>query len=238
MHLAVAAQPDETADELRKLPARFPARRPKRYARCLALGLGITVPCPFARCRHNLLFDELRGETLPDADLWRRETCSLAVAARGQHKAATIGGFVGGSETFAEEALRCALVGVMRALGCDELVRLNKNGAPRLRRPMRKGYKLDSKGMDGLADLVEARWKRGLPRLKVPPVRRLSRAEAEVAYPGKLHPAYGEPRQTTQAGSLPPGGTAKPGPGRFSTRRETPGVDVSDGEAKCSDDCP
>jgi hypothetical protein len=203
----VALEEPELVDEM---PADYPLRRPRTYAYCLAIGLGITVPCCFATCRHSLLSDELRGEMLPDLDLWERETCVLAVASRGRHSTMELVKITGHCESVIEAIQRGGILKLLAGLGINEFLRNGKFKRPRLH-----GCGLDT-GRDGFHDLVEARFKRGLPLLNTPPVRRLTRAEVARLY-GKanLHPRYGEPRASQEgavggAAAAPAGQEAEP----------------------------
>jgi hypothetical protein len=189
---------DELGPFVPELPPDYPDRRPKLFAFCQSIGLGDRWPCTFGTCRHSLLADEDTpgGETMPDADLWTVETCSLAVAARGRHTAAEVGRLFGLCESSIEEFTRRAEGNLLSGLDCDELVEIHRG---QLRRARPAGgrlvrFKFDKCGMDGLHHLVERRWKAGIS-VNSPPVRKLSAAEVRKLYPGaKLSPAFGRPR--------------------------------------------
>jgi len=69
---------------------------PRRYSECRARGLGTSVPCPWARCRHSLLVElapstpgRLKVRQLIDLsddsdELFERPTCLLALVASGE----------------------------------------------------------------------------------------------------------------------------------------------------------
>jgi len=205
--------------ELDELPAEYPLRRPRTYAYCLAIGLGSTMPCVWASCRHNLLVDELMGETHgEDVDLRTVETCSLAVAGRGPHSTArAMPALTGLAESTAEEVLRRGLAKTMAALGLDEYTRV-QHGQLRFIRPKQRVLRPSKRDLDGICALVEALFKRGLPPLNAPPVRHLSPAEVGRLYgSSRVHPAYGQPRQ---AGALG-GAAAAPAGQEAETRKET-----------------
>jgi hypothetical protein len=204
MHVVAEDLRDEL-DDAAELPPDYPERRPLTYGACFALGLGITVPCPFATCRHSLLSDEYRAEMLPEADLWERETCSLAVAARGRHEPDELAPLMGHCATTIEKWLRRAQTRLVLRLGCSELVEMSGRGEPFLRRPTVRGYRLQVNETDGLPALVERAWKCGV-RVNPPPARRLTRAEAEALFPGRVSTHYGEPRAVPGA----VGGTEAP----------------------------
>jgi hypothetical protein len=201
----VALEEPELVDEL---PPDYPARRPRRYGDCLRLGLGITMPCPFATCRYSLLSDELRGEMWDgEADLGDRPTCSLAVASEGRHSSVTLAKLTTHCESSIEEWVRRGVRAVKEGLGIAEF------DWP----PMNRGFKVQSTELDGLASLVEALFKRGLPPLKTPPVRHLTKAQVTRIYGAdRLHPQYGQPKPASSDGvadngRAPATGTARKG---------------------------
>lgn len=184
----VALEEPEPVDER---PADYPDRRPRRYGACLRLGLGERLPCVFLTCRFNLLADELQGPRWDgESPLEGRATCALRVAAEGRHNAEALASVMGHCESTIEEWLRRGQAKYLWRLGINEFIR---DG--RFRRPKHHGCKLDSGGTDGLAALVEARFRLPMPPLNTAPVRRLSREEVERVYPGMIHPAYGQPRE-------------------------------------------
>jgi hypothetical protein len=168
--------------------------RPRTYGECVVRGLGTTRPCPHASCRHSLLSDEMKGQTHgDDVDLETVETCSLAVAGRGPHSSVEISRLTVFCESSVEEWVRRGVRAVKEGLGISEF------NWP----PQNHGYKLQSTETDGLTVLVENLFRRGLPPLKTPPVRHLSRAEAEQLYPGKVSERYGEGKGARGAGAVP-----------------------------------
>jgi hypothetical protein len=141
------------------------------------------------------LADETRGEMFSDdTDLWERETCALAVAARRVHSKVEVSKIIGHCESTTEEVMRRGLVKLLLGLGIDENIRLHSTGELRFIRLKHRGCP-NKRELDGLGALVEALFKKGLPPLKTSPVRRLSREEVEAIYPGQVHPDYGEPKQ-------------------------------------------
>jgi hypothetical protein len=210
----VALEEPELVDEL---PADYPDRRPRRYGACLRLGLGERVPCVFVTCRHNLLSDEIAGP------LWDGETsikglatCALRVAAEGRHSSVTISKLTVFCESTVEEWARRSSAKLLLGLGIDEFIRLGKYKKPRVHEHLRA-----SPSLGNLAVLVEAAWKRGMPALNVPPARRLKRAEAEAAYPGKVHPDYGQPKGPGAVSRALGGAAAAPDEQEAETPKET-----------------
>jgi hypothetical protein len=180
----VALEEPELVDEL---PADYPAARPRRYGACLRLGLGERMPCVFMTCRFNLLADEIQGPRWDgESELGGRPTCALRVAAEGQHSTVNLAALSGYCKSTIEEAVRHCISAFKAGLGIAEF-----NWPPKHR-----GFKVQATETDGLAALVEALFRRGLPPLKTSPVRRLSRAEVERLHPGKVHPRYGQPRES------------------------------------------
>ena len=201
-----AAQDSPEPDELDD----YPLRRPRTFAFCQVIGLGDRMPCGFASCRHNLLSDELRGETFTDTvDLWQIETCSLAVAARGRRSALEVARITGLCESSVEEWQRRGIRKIKAKLDIAEF------DWP----PMNRGFKLDVKGVDGLDRLVAARWKLPMPALKVAPVKLLTREQAAALFGADhIHPRYGERRAATvQADGQ---SDALPGPPPSENRRD------------------
>lgn len=73
-------------------------RRPRSYELCLAAGLGIDLPCPFASCRYNLTIEVMgKGALRVIYPFWEpgeamdKPTCALAEADKGEHTAAEMG---------------------------------------------------------------------------------------------------------------------------------------------------
>jgi hypothetical protein len=184
VHLDIQA--DESGETFHpELPDDYPERRPRTFGYCQSLGLGDRVPCAFATCRHSLLSDELRGEMLPDVDLWQRETCSLVVAARGRHSSLQVATTTGLCETTAEKWSRRCIASVKAKLGLADT-----EWPPRLR-----GFKLQTTELDGLAALVEKMPER--PQVNAPPVKRLTRHQVVAIYGRKLvSREYGQPNPT------------------------------------------
>jgi hypothetical protein len=205
MHLQVA---DPDLDD--ELPANYPAARPRRYGACARLRLGTaTMPCVFLTCRHNLLSDELTGPKWDgESSLQGRPTCSLRFAAEGKHNAAAIGETGGWCVSTVEDWLRRALVALLLGLGVDEFIRTDKHGKQRFREPGTHEHLRASTRFGDISNLVDAAFK-SLPPLNAPPVRHLTRAEAEQFYPGRVSPRYGKPRQE-RAVSRALGGSVAP----------------------------
>jgi hypothetical protein len=205
----VALEEPELVDEL---PANYPAARPRRYGACLRLGLGITMPCPFATCRYSLLSDELKGEMWDgEADLGDRPTCSLAVASEGRHSSVTLAKLTTHCESSIEEWVRRSIRAFKAGLGIAEF-----NWPPKHR-----GFKVLAAETDGLAALVEALFRRGLPPLKTSPVRHLTRDEVEATYPGKVHPRYGQPKEERAVSRALGGAAAAPAEKEEENLKET-----------------
>jgi hypothetical protein len=171
----------ELTEEGRELPAWYPEARPKMFGDCQRLGLGVSVPCAFATCRHNLLADAYRvlhggprvDDTLgEDDDLWERETCSLAVAGRGRHRMLAVASmsalYVGTAENWQERAVAT----VMKRLGLE-------GGKPRPRH-IEKG---DDETGEWYMTAEELARK---PKSASPPVRTLSREEIAREYAGRM----------------------------------------------------
>jgi|SRR5450631_914995 len=114
---------------------------PKNYGECQRRGLGTSTPCWVARCKYSLLVDlaprtsgrpkvrELIDLGDESGELFERETCALAVAAKGQVEPVRIA-----------EILRCSL-------GLEELLQrlaLAKVGPALVRvRDLGRGVEVD-----------------------------------------------------------------------------------------------
>ena len=242
MHTMVADPDLDNTDDQEPSVLRLLHHRPRTFATCLAFGLGTVVPCPFASCRHSLLADELRGEMFSDdTDLWERETCALAVAARRCHSKVEVAKISGHCESTTEEAMRRGFAKLLVGLGLDEYIRLHVTGELRFVRPKQRGCRPNKRELDGLGALVEALFKRGLPPLKTPPVRHLTKAQVTRIYGAdRLHPQYGQPREERAVSKALGGAATAPAEQEAETLKETAAPVGSDsnrqnGDARKSD---
>ena len=183
-YAVLGPQVDEDGEAFHpEVPADYPTSRPHSFSVCRDVGLGDRWPCCFASCRHNLLADELRGDTLADDDIWARETCALSVAARGAHNTVELAKVMGHCESVVEEAQRRGIAALKSGLGLDEF-----DWPPRIH-----GFRPDQDGATKFAEQVAKLPER--PHIVAPAVKVLSRKEVAALYGRKMVSRnFGQPR--------------------------------------------